>query len=1171
MKKTLALLALLMAAACGRNEGTKTLGIGVYPGYPAENFSPTLRKGDGYRNIALLRAARHSSSADYNQTAQLLTDGIFADGPATWVEVFRGGELVPGFEGGFLTDQNHAGINCAGPEVDFELVFHGFVPMADRILVATGGDRNQKTVLTVEGKAEDGTWKPVGTARVRPAENKMFIHPCEFSMPVNGAFSAYKLHFEGAPNYFPVNEVLFFKDDALVDVLTNARFVSTWKSAGAEDEWVSIDLGAPSTFDKMRFAWVNGPLKATVQASQEGKVWKDVATFEGAESEIQFPQAKGRYVRLCLSGTGDGQPFELSEWEVYGQGGTQAVPKPSPARVGARQLLSGGAWKLQRAPQAPFSGEEISTAGFDDKNWLVATVPGTVLATYVDNGAVDHPNFADNQLFISDSYFRSDFWYRDVFQAHPDTPRQFLHFEGINYQAVVFLNGRFLGIVDGAFRTADFDVTGILQDGDNALAVQVIHNPSYGTIKEQTAYTPQSNGGVLGGDNPTMHATIGWDWIPTVRGRDIGLYDDIWLAYTGPVTVEDPFVRTELALPDTTEATLFAQAVLVNHGDKPVSGSLEWKFGDLAVSESVDLQAGEKREVVFDPQTLQNPRLWWPKGYGEQNLYPVSFRFMADGVVSDTQEFQSGVRQMDFSMDSYIPLQGFRNSFESRNERQRLSLYVNGRRFIGFGGNWGFPEHLLNYRAREFDAAVKYHADMNFTMIRNWVGMTGQRAFYEACDRHGIMVWQDFWLANPWDGPDPLDPDRFNAVAEEYVRRIRNHPSIGLYVGRNEGYPPEVIDSFLKEMIVREHPGMCYIPHSATDGVSGGGPYNALKPAQYFRVRGRDKFHSEMGMPAVMNYENLVRAMGEDALEPVNTMAHPNAMYGLHDYTLGRLASSAQQAESFNELLAQAFGEPADAKQFAELAQWINYDGYRAMFESRGQYRRGLLLWMSHPAWPSMVWQTYDYYFEPIGAYFGCKKACEPLHIQLNQLTREVEVVNYHAGDRAGLTAKVSVLDMQGKALDGFTGQLDLPEDSTAVVGKLPVPEDVTPVYYVKLELSDAAGKPLSTNFYVQGKEEGNLQALNGLGKASVKVSFTGKGPWKARLTNNGDVPALMLRLKLVSKSTGEMVLPVLYDDNYFSMMPGETREIGIEAAPEDLCGKAGLEISGFNLEGRAL
>ena len=1172
MKKSLALLALLLAVACGRNEGPKSLGIGVYPGNPAENFSPTLEKGDGgYRNIALLRAAAHSSCADYNQTAQLVTDGLVADGPAPWVEVFCNGEALPLPESSFLTDQNHAGLLCNGSETDYELVFHGYEPVADRILVAASGNRPQNTVLTVEGKTEAGEWQPLGTSGPKPAVNKLILHPWEFSVPVRGSFNAFRLHWEGLPNYFTVDEVYFYKDDAVVDVLPNTRFVSSWKSAGSEEEWVSIDLGTASTFDKMCFAWINGPLKATVQASTDGKKWKDVASFEGAESEIKFSGAKGRYVRLCLSGTENGQSFELSEWEVYGQGGTKAVAHAAPEREGARQMLSGGGWRLQRAPQAAASGEEISKAGFDDGDWLVATVPGTVLTTYVDNGAVGHPNFADNQLYISDSYFRSDFWYRNTFTAQVDTPRQFLHFEGVNYQAIVFLNGRFVGVVNGAFRAEDFDVTGTLVDGDNVLAVQVMHNPSYGMVKEQTAFTPQSNGGILGGDNPTMHASIGWDWIPTVRGRNIGIYDDVWLAFTGPVTVEDPFVRTELPLPDTTQATVFAQALLVNHGETPVSGTLEWRFGDMTVSESVELPGGEEQEIVFDPQTLGHPRLWWPKGYGEQNLYPVSFTFTVDGQVSDAKEFLSGVRQMDYSLDPYTPLTGFEASFQSRNEQQRLSLFVNGRRFIGFGGNWGFPEHLLNYRAREYDTAVKYHADMHFTMIRNWVGMTGSRAFYEACDRHGIMIWQDFWLANPWDGPDPMDPYRFNAIAEEYVRRIRNHPSIGLYVGRNEGYPPEEIDSFLVEMIDREHPGMCYIPHSAADGVSGGGPYNALKPSAYFHVRGRDKFHSEMGMPAVMNYEDMVRAMGEDALEPVNTVAHPNPMYGMHDYTLGRLANSAQQAESFNELLAHAFGEPADAKRFAQLAQWINYDGYRAMFEARGQYRRGLLLWMSHPAWPSMVWQTYDYYFDPTGAYFGCKKACEPIHIQLNLLTREVEAVNYHAGDRSGLTAKVSVLDMGGKVVDGCTAQLDLPEDSTAVVAPLPVPEGISPVYYVKLELADAAGALLSENFYVQGKEEGNLQELNSLGKATVKASMTGKGPWKVTLTNKGSVPALMLRLKLVSKSTGEMVLPVIYSDNYFSLMPGESRVVDIEAAPEDLTGKAGVEITGFNLSPKSI
>ena len=404
MKKSLALLVVLLAVACGRNEGPKSLGPGVYPGNPDENFSPVLQKDDGgYRNIALLRAARHSSCIDYNQTAQLVTDGLVAEGPSSWVETFRNGEKLSGFDGGFLTDQNLAGIPCDSSVVDFELVFHDYAPVADRILVAASGNRPENTVLTVEGKAEDGIWQPLGNARPRRAENTLIVHPYEFSVPYSGTYDAYRIRLEGVPDYFVVNEVYFYKDDAVVDVMPSTRFVSSWKSAGAEDEWVSIDLGAVSTFDRMCFAWINGPLKGTVQVSKDGKAWKDVAAFEGAEKEIKFSRTKGRYVRLCLSGTENGQPFELSEWEVYGKGGVKAVPHAAPEREGARQMLSGGGWKLQRAPQTAASGEEISTAGFDDAGWLAATVPGTVLTTYVDNGAVGHPNFADNQLFISDS------------------------------------------------------------------------------------------------------------------------------------------------------------------------------------------------------------------------------------------------------------------------------------------------------------------------------------------------------------------------------------------------------------------------------------------------------------------------------------------------------------------------------------------------------------------------------------------------------------------------------------------------------------------------------------------------------------------------------------------------------------------------------------------------
>ena len=1163
---------LVGVAACSpKADSNRTRGIGVYPGDPAECFAPTLVPGDKTeRNIALLRAASHSSSFDFNQTAQLVTDGILPTEPSRWIGVLKDGEPLPRLENGYLTDQNVSGIAIKAPESTIELRFNGYDVTADRIMVTASDAWSGPVNIAVEGESA-GEWIPLGSPKASRTnedmvgENKLIRHHLEFPLNLksSGPWTAFRFNVKTAGE-FSFTEVFFYMDGKVQDVLTNNASVSSWKSLTAEDEWVAIDLGAPSRFNRMKFNWVNGPASATVQASGDGIVWRDIATLDSPVEELEFPATKGRYVRLRLDKSVNGEPFELGEWEVIGTGGTKAVPAKAPAREGTRQMLCGGAWKILRASETGADGAAISSRGFDDSSWMCATVPGTVLGSYVDAGAVLHPNYEANQLYISDSYFRSDFWYRDEFQASIDTPTQLLHFEGINWKADVWLNGTLLGQIDGAFRAADFDVSGILKDGTNCLAVRIIQNDSYGFVKEQTAYTPDKNGGVLGADNPTMHASIGWDWLPTIRGRGAGIYDDVWLSFTGPVTISDPFVRAELPLPDTTSATLFASAVLVNRSDAPVSGTLEWSFGEINVTKDVELAARESREVELDPQTLENPRLWWPNGYGEQNLYPVSFSFSCGGAESDRSRFLSGVRQMSYSMDDYDREDVFTGGFKGRDDSKRLSIYVNGRRFIGFGGNWGYPEHLLNYRAREYDAAVAYHADMNFTMIRDWVGMIGSRHFYEACDLYGVMIWQDFWLANPWDGPDPSDPDRFNEIAQSYVRRIRNHPSIALYVGRNEGYPPAEIDSFLGTMIPAEHPGMYYIPHSAADGVSGGGPYNALQPSQYFHIRGRDKLHSEMGMPNVMNWENLVRTMGEEGVEPVNTIAHPNAMYGLHDYTLGRLVHCAQQAESFNELIAKHFGEPENARQFAQWAQWVNYDGYRAMFESRGAERRGLLLWMSHPAWPSMVWQTYDYFFEPTAAYFGCKKACEPLHIQLNQYTGIVEAVNYHAQDRTGLTARMEVLEMKGQPLTEQTCTFDLPEDSTFDCFPLEVPHEY--VYYVKLALSDAEGNILSDNFYVLGAEEGNFQALRKLPRAKLSVSETGGLTKTVTLKNIGQNPALMIRLRVTDSKTDDLVVPVMYSDNYFALMPGESKTVTVSVKACDVTGKPVLDVSGFNL-----
>ena len=1179
MKRILLLAAVVAAlAGCSRERTAATRGIGVYPGDPDESFAPSLVKGDrSYRNIALERITYQSSCYDYNLTSQLVTDGIIGTQPTAYVDInyhsgTQSGKVERELHERLFDGKPDSRIEFRVPDPTVEIVFHGMTVQTDRIeIMGAGGVRGE---VTVYGSKDGTSWEELGWDPVSGG----WEFSCSVDLEEPVEYSVFRMDFDvkGA-DALSLNTVNFYMDGELLDVLPSTRFVSAWRSAGAADEWVTVDLGFESEFDKLVFHWLNPAASGEILTSHDNIVWTSVARIGSAADfgEVKLAKsARARYVRAAFAASADGRPLELAELEVYGRGGAAAVPKAAPARRGARQDLAGGAWKLRRASLVQADGAALSGPSYDDGAWMPATVPGTVLASFVNAGAVADPAFADNQFLGSDSYFRSPFWYRDTFDAHLDSERQFLHFDGINWKADVYLNGVSLGRIEGAFREGEFDVTGILKEGRNDLAVLIHENIHYGAVKEQTAYSSDQNGGIVGADNPTMHATVGWDWIPTVRGRDIGIWDDVYITYKGAVSIADPFVRTVLPLPDTTSADVYAEVTLVNHSARGVEGSLRGAFGDAGFELTQTLAPGESRTVKVPALHLDHPRLWWPKGYGEQNLYDVSFSFVTDGKVSDEVSFKSGVRQMDFSVDGYDPTPGLqKGGFESSGEPERLSLYVNGRRFIGFGGNWGFPEMLLNYRGREYDIAVAYHADMNFTIIRNWVGMTGDKEFYEACDRHGVMVWQDFWLANPWDGPDPYYPGLFEEVAEEYIRRIRNHPSLAIYVGRNEGNPPEEIDAFLAEAVAREHPGMHYIPHSAAGVVSGGGPYRALPPKDYFSLWGHDTFHSERGMPNVMNYEDMVRAFGIENIEPVNTMQHPNPIYGLHDYTLGVVpgAASAQSADSFNGIIAKAFGEPADAKEFAALAQWVNYDGYRAIFEARSEQRRGMILWMSHPAWPSMVWQTYDYYFEPTGAYFGSKKACEPLHILWNPLHDDIEVVNYHAGLRRGLTASCDLFNLDGSVVWNREAPLDIREDETVVCFPLEFPAELTEVYFIRLRLTDAAGTVLSENLYWRGREEGNLKALRTVAQASpewkvTRTSNDTEHAFELTVRNDGPVLALMLRLKVMDSGTGDLVLPVLYSDNYFFLMPGESKTVRVKVRKEDCAGRPYLTMSGFNV-----
>ena len=1159
-----------------------TRGIGQYPGNPAEDFSPELIPDNKYRNIALLRAAYQSSSHDYNLVAQLVTDGIITDEQPKYLELSTPDGNKPRREREWMIDQGPYSRNVTvGDDTYFLYELKNYSKKAEKVYIrgnvaydASKAKSGYEFVCqgSNDGKSWDELAKVSGKGLPgKPSSHKMHSDPNKQSekgdLPVrniyetisfskSGDYSYYRVCFRmSGAAYWTIMDMNFLCDNEIVEMKPSQYFNSSWMSASNNEEWIYVDLGSVSTFDKVVLHWIEKASKGRIQTSNDAKQWTDVATLPGGDGLTDEIAVKGnaRYVRLLMEETA-GDHYVLSEMEVMGKGGLVANPVAQPAASGNEMLLSGGNWKVQRSSEVSVQGEEISTSAFDAENWVVATVPGTVLSSYKNVGALPDPNYADNQLNISESFFYSNFWYRNEFTLPADFKKErlFLNFDGINWKANVYLNGKKIGRIEGAFKRGIFDITADAVQGKNVLAVEIIKNNHIGAIKEKNKQSTDFNGGILGADNPTFHATIGWDWIPTMRGRNIGIWNDVRLTTTGKVTVADPLVETVLPLPDTTSAKLTAEVIVKNHDSSPVKGILEGKVGDVVFSRSVELNAGEEKAVEFSADefeqlNIKNPRLWWPKGYGEPNLYDASFTFRIDDAVSDSKDFKVGLRQMTFNEDNHI-----------------LNMYINGRRFIGRGGNWGFSESNLNYRAREYDAAVAYHADMNFTIMRNWVGMIGDEELYEACDKYGIMVWQDFWLANPADGPDPYYPEMFIDNAEDYVRRIRSHASLAIYCGRNEGFPPATIDKELRRIVKDEHPGLHYISSSADDVVSGHGPYRMLPAKTYFTLEtGNDKFHSERGMPNVLTYEGFQRTYSPEGMWP---QSHE---WGMHDYTL----EGAQGATSFNEIIAKGYGEAGSAKEFTEKAQWVNYDGHRSLFESRSKNRMGLLMWMSHSCWPSMVWQTYDYYFEPTAAYFGIKKACEPLHIQWNPATDEVEVVNYSAGNRKNLTAKVQVLNMDATVAWEKETNIDSNEDTTNKCIKLEFPESLSKVHFIKMWLYED-GKLISDNFYHRSFEENNYQDLNTLPAvklvSDVKTQKEADGNWSAviNVENTSKTPALMIRINVVGNKDGDQFLPIFYSDNYFALLPGEKKEIKVTWKDVDTRGNAPVvNITGFNVE----
>ena len=812
-------------------------------------------------------------------------------------------------------------------------------------------------------------------------------------------------------------------------------------------------------------------------------------------------------------------------------------------------------------------------------------VPGTVLTTLVANKVYPEPLYGENNRpdRIPEGLNKTSYWYRTtvIIPAEYKGRHIWLNFDGINYTAEIWVNGTQVGTMRGAFKRGIFDISPQVKAGQSAvIAVLITPQPHPGVPAEHTiANGMVTNGGITAIDGPTFLSTIGWDWLPGIRDRDSGIWAKVFLSSSGPVLIKDPLVTTDLPLPKTDSTDIAIQTTLQNITGQPQKGTLQATFAGVSVEKEVELSPNSTQKVALDAQSfptlhVKNPKLWWPNGYGPQNLYQLHLKFVQSGETSDATSLQFGVRKITYS----VP------------DSENLTISVNGVRIFIRGGDWGLDEGLKRIPRERLEAEIRMHQMANMNLIRNWVGQSTGEDFYELCDKYGILLWDEFFQANPSDGPNPDDVPLYMANVRDKILRYRNHPSIAVWCARNEGFPPKEIDDQLRILMAELEPTRRYQPSSTSGaGVNSGGPYRWRTPREYYSFT--EAFKTEIGTTSIPTIESLQGMMPQNDWDTIND-----------DWAEHDLAHGAQAGDTYPKTLADRYGKIANMADFVRKSQLANYEAFRAMYEGRNAKlfnpSTAVITWMSNPAQPSFVWQLYHHDLEPNSGLFAVEKSGEMVHIQLNEMDGSVEVINNQPETITGLTAYAAIYNLNGaqvlKREMPVTGPASSKIDLGSLIGPWDKPE-LSTVHFVQLELKDKAGKLISENFYWQGQptQPDNLEALDQLKTVDLDASATrsdsaGKMLLTLTIHNPATQVALMTHVQLRrtsgSGTTGSpanptttnadplsnvtaRVLPVYYSDNYISLVPNETRTITIEAAVADLKGESPqLVLDGWNI-----
>jgi len=853
----------------------------------------------------------------------------------------------------------------------------------------------------------------------------------------------------------------------------------------------------------------------------------------------------------------------------------------------ARRLALHDGWMIQSLCKVSASGAQISTAGFHTDGWHSTTVPSTVLAALVADNTYPDPYFGMNLRSIpgttypigknfsamplpKDSPFQCSWWYRTEFRVPGDFEglHVWLNFEGINNRANIWLNGHQIARtseVAGAFRAYEFDVSRQFALGaTNALAVEVF------------AQTDRDLG-------------INWnDWNPTPPDKDMGLWRGVFLRATGPIEIRSPQVVTHFPQGLLDEADLTVEAELRNPSSRQVTGILEADLEGRTLRQTVALAAGETRTVRFTRDQfpmlrIHDPELWWLRQMGEPALHPLSMRFLSGKEVSDVATTRYGIREITSEVDA----QGHR------------VFRINGKRILIRGGGWA-SDMLLREPPERLQTEFRYIRDLNLNAVR-LEGPAVPDEFYDLADEQGVLVlagWTccDYWM--DWRRWRPADLALAKASLRSQILRTRSHPSMLVWMNGSDETPPAEVEraynAILKDL---DWPNPYLSSASEKSGVISGptgvkmlGPYDYTPPDYWLadtkRFGGAFGFATEISPgPAIPPESSLQKFLSAAGIVPGRVAWNYHAG-GARFVTL----------DHFDDSMNAIYGPPTNLEDYERKAQAMAYDSERAMFEaySRNKYTAtGVIQWMLNNAWPSLIWHLYDYYLQPAGGYFGAKKACEPLHVQYSYDDRSVVVVNSTYQNAAGLQVTAKLYDASLHERFSTQARADVGADSTEKVFTFPRKafEVPSPIYFAELTLTSAQGDRVSTNFYwlsakrnfydwvntdaytaISSYEDFTmLHSLPSAGKldASAKIGQASEGPLvRVTLRNPSDRLAFQIRVGIHRKDANSEILPVLWQDNYIELMPGESREIAAQFLSADaLRGDVELNVTGWNIE----